>query len=74
MLDVYDAVKDDVITDLSVGDILYLASKAANMDISGEIQNIPGEVTLSSDNYVEYIIDKNALTDIIMSIYYEEVN
>ena len=70
----YDAVKDDVITDLSVGDILYLASKAVNMDISGDIQSVPGEVTLSSDNYVEYIIDKNALTDIIMSIYYEEVN
>ena len=45
-----------------------------NMDISGDIQSVPGEVTLSSDNYVEYIIDKNALTDIIMSIYYEEVN
>ena len=74
VLDVYDAVKDDVITDLSVGDILYLASKAVNMDISGDIQSVPGEVTLSSDNYVEYIIDKNALTDIIMSIYYEEVN
>ena len=74
VLEVYDAVKDDVITDLSVGDILYLASKAVNMDISGDIQNVPGEVILSEDNYVEYIVDKNALTDIIMSIYYEEVN
>lgn len=73
ILDIYDAVRNDVVTDLSVGDILYLASRAVRMDISGDIINVPGDVTLSEDNYVEYIIDRDALTDIIMSIYYEEV-
>lgn len=73
ILDVYDAVKNDIVTDLSVGDILYLASKAVGMDISGEVINVPGKVTMSEDNYVEYIVDKDALTDIIMDIYYEEV-
>ena len=57
-----------------IRDFVQMTAKAVNMDISGDIQSVPGEVTLSSDNYVEYIIDKNALTDIIMSIYYEEVN
>lgn len=73
VLDIYDAAKSEVITDLSVGDILYLASRAAGMEISGDVISVPGEVQLSEDNYVEYIIDRDALTDIIMSIYYEEV-
>lgn len=73
VLSIYDAMKDYLITDLSVGDIVYLASKVIHMDISPKILSLSGEVQMSDDGYVQYYLDEAALLDTILQVYYEPV-
>ena len=72
-LRVYNAVKDNVVTDIKLSDIIYLATKATKMHITEEIRSVPGEVELSEDNYAEYYIDDEGCFELLLSIYYEQV-
>lgn len=73
ILTFYNAVSDYVVTDISVNELTYLASQILKLDLSAEFYNVPGEVTLSEDNYAEYFIDQKGLTQILLDVYYEEI-
>ena len=64
---------NNVVTDLKLSDVLYLATKATKMDVTGEVRSVPGSVTLSEDNYAEFYIDEEGCFELFLSIYYEEV-
>lgn len=72
VLEIYNSIKDEVVTDLTTGEILYLATAAAGMTISPEIQSVPGWIELSEDNFAQYYIDESGLLDLLLSIYYIE--
>ena len=73
VLDLYRAVADYLISDLKASEIVYLGTQAAKTDFSGNIRTLPGEVTLGEDNYARYDADTDAVIDLILSLYYEEV-
>lgn len=72
ILDIYNSIKSEVVTDLTTGEMLYLATAAANMTIAPEIRTVPGEVRMSADNYVQYDIDEAGLLELLLSVYYIE--
>ena len=74
VIQVYNAISDNVVTDLKLSDILYLATKATKMKVTSEIKSVPGSVTLSEDNYAEFYIDQEGCFELLLSIYYEEVS
>ena len=73
-IQVYNAISDNVISDLKLSDILYLATKATKMKVDSEIKSVPGEVELSEDNFAEFYVDQEGCFELLLSIYYEPVS
>lgn len=69
----YSTVSDYVLTDLDIGKLSYLATKAAGMQFSGDVLRLEGESRLGDGNRVELTVDQEALYDTILSVYYEEI-
>ena len=42
ILDIYNSIKGDVVTDLTAGEIVYLATAAARMTVDSEIRQPSG--------------------------------
>ena len=74
VIGLYNAASPYLATDLGINEIVYLASRAAGMEFSGEVYTLPGEVRLSEDNYAEYILDEDGVQELIMQLYYEELS
>ena len=73
-LGLYNALSDYVLTDLDLSRVLYLATEAASMRFSGEVLRVPtGEGTVSAQDHLELPVDEDALNDLILSVFYEEV-
>lgn len=66
----YMGVKDNVTTNLSPTMMVYLAKSAVSMSFDGKIHTVPGESILGEDNYAEFIVDDEALFDMIVDLYY----
>lgn len=69
----YSAVSDYIVTDLNIGSLAYLATSAAAMDFSGEILSVEGVSVLGSGNHMELTPDPDALSDLILDVFYTEV-
>lgn len=66
----YQEVSDEVVTNLSISDISYLASKAIECDISlDNMTVIQGEI-VSDGNYAAFYPDETALYELILETYY----
>ena len=73
VLSLYNAVSDYVLTDLDLSRIVYLATEAAAMSFDGEVRRVPtGEGTVSAEDHLELPVDEEGLTDLILSVFYEE--
>ena len=73
MLNLYNAVSDYILTDLDLSRVVYLATEAASMRFDGDILRVPtGEGTISAENHLELPVDEEGLTDLILSVFYEE--
>lgn len=62
-----------MLTDMDVGKLSYLATKAAGMQFSGDLRSVGGESCLGSGNRVELTVDQEALYDLILEVFYREV-
>ena len=71
VVDIYDIIKDYVVTDLSVDEMVYLATEAAGYTF-GEIYTPAGTVD-TSRTYERYYLDTEAFEEMIVKIFYEEV-
>ncbi len=69
----YGAVSDYIVTDLNIGSLAYLATSAAAMDFSGEILSVEGTSILGSGNHMELTADPDALSELILDVFYTEV-
>ena len=67
---VYNSIKGDVVTDLTAGEIVYLATAAARMTVDSEIRSLPGQVRLSEDGFAQYYLDEKGLLDMLLDVYY----
>lgn len=74
VLTLYQAVQAYSRTSFRLPEILYLASLTAEVNFSEkDIITIPGEVTMGEE-YAEYYVDDDALFQIILDTYYQEVS
>lgn len=72
-LSLYQTVKDYMVTDIDASRSLYLASLAVKGNFnSQDIRTVPGTVTMG-EQYAEYHVDDQALYDIILDVYYNEI-
>ena len=69
--DIYDIIKDYVVTDLSVDEMVYLATEAADYSF-GQIYTPAGTVD-TSRRYERYYLDEDAFQEMIVKIFYEEI-
>ena len=69
----YNAVSDYVLTDLDLGKLSYLATQAAGMSFSGDMLRVTGDAVLGQGNRVELTVDQEALYDLILDVFYEEI-
>lgn len=73
VVSIYNSVKSYVTTDIGITEMTYLATEAGGMQFSGEIRNVPGQSVLGRYDHAEYIVDKDALYELILDVFYEPV-
>lgn len=73
VLSMYDAVDDYIVTDLDIAEISYLATKAAGMDFSGDLRSLSGELQLNDKSQAELYLDKQALFELMLEVFYTEI-
>lgn len=69
--DVYNIILDYLVTDLSLDEIVYLASEAISYDF-GEFISLEGTLDTSM-RYERYYLDEDKLQDLIIEKFYEKV-
>ena len=73
-LTLYEKVKDYVVTDISISEISYLASEALKYEFNTEsIYSLSGE-TKEVNGFEEFYLDQNALYELIINMFYEQIN
>lgn len=73
VLILYSTVSDYVLTDLDLSRMVYLATEAAAMSFDGQVLRLPtGEGAVSAQEHLELPVDEEGLTDLILSVFYEE--
>ncbi len=68
-LSIYDQISDYSVTNMSVGDLVY---ELKDYTYSGEMYSLPGEMVEGSQ-YEEYNVDAESLYQMVLDIFYEEV-
>lgn len=72
----YQMVSKDgnMVTNIDISKVTYLATQLLNVNFSEEnMKNIPGEVVMG-EKYAEYIVDDQALYEIILDTFYTKVD
>ena len=69
----FHALEAHLLTDLDIFEISYLVTQASNMQFSGEVLNLKGELTYGAESHMELVLDELALYETILNVFYEEV-
>lgn len=72
IMKLYDSVDDYILTDLGIGQISYLATKAAGMEFEGDLRSLSGEL-VEVNNMAELHVDQESLYDLMLEVFYTEV-
>ena len=73
IVELYNSVSSYVTTDIGISEMTYLATQAGGMQFDGDIRNVEGESVLGNYDHAEYIVDKNALYELVLDVFYEEI-
>ena len=73
-VNVYNAIRRNVTTDLKTSSILYIARTAAGMRLNNDVVKLQGESVLGAEDHAEYVVDETALYELILSVFYTPVN
>lgn len=72
ILKLYDSVDDYILTDLGIGQISYLATKAAGMEFEGDFRSLSGEL-VEVNNMAELHVEQESLYDLMLEVFYTEI-
>lgn len=72
ILTLYDAVDDYILTDLGIGEISYLGTKAAGMNFSGDILNLSGDL-IEVNGMAELHVNQESLFALMLDVFYTEI-
>ncbi len=78
VLTIYEAVRANMVTDLNLSRMVYLARLAMTKDFSEQnIITVPGTIEKGTaafgEEHAEYTVDEEALYQIILDVFYQEV-
>ena len=73
VLTLYNAVDEYILTDMDLGQISYLATRAATLDFSGDLRKLVTERKLGDDGLVEQYVDQSALYELMLDVFYTPV-
>lgn len=69
-LSIYDQISDYSVTNMSIGDLVY---ELKDYTYSGQMYSLPGEM-VEGAQYEEYNVDPESLYQMVIDIFYEEVD
>lgn len=74
-LELFETISIYSTTDLNASKITYLTTNAFSdrKDINIEFKSVPGIVVEGESGYAEYNVDKDALMQVVLEIFYDEV-
>ena len=73
VLDLYNGIRPQMVTDLSADEVVYLASTLKDYRFEeGNLYTLQGE-TKKGERYEEFYADEDALYQLIIEVFYEEV-
>lgn len=73
----YNSIKDYVVTDIDMTEIVYLADHMNGYTLNTDIYSMKGTTTPAEDaktEHEEFVYDEHSLYDMIIEIYYREVD
>ena len=73
----YNSIKDYVVTDIDMTEIVYLADHMNGYTLNTDIYSMKGTTTPAEDaktGHEEFVYDEQSLYDMIIEIYYREVD
>ena len=73
----YNSIKDYVVTDIDMTEIVYLADHMNGYTLNTDIYSMKGTTTPAEDaktEHEEFVYDEQSLYDMIIEIYYREVD
>ncbi len=73
IVELYNSVSSYVTTDIGISEMTYLAAKTGGMQFDGDIRNVAGESVLGDYDHAEYKVDKTALYELVLDVFYEGV-
>lgn len=72
-LTLFQTLREYMTTDLNAEKVTYLATMAAGFDFGGtDIRKVPGE-TVMGEEYEEFYVDEDAMYELMLDVFYEEV-
>ncbi len=73
VIDLYEAVKSQMVTDISLDEMVYLAPILAEYGFGEEdFHMVPGE-TVMGEKFEEFYLDEDAMFEMILDIFYEKI-
>lgn len=70
---VFQELQENMSTNVTIADITYLVPELLEMELSEDIiQMLPGE-SVAGEEFLEYHADKNAVKELVINTFYEEV-
>jgi len=75
IVSIYNAIEPYVVTDLGIGELTYIGTKTAGYKFDTDnIYEMEGTTIVGESGFEEFTCDEDALYDLIVKIFYEEVN
>ena len=69
---VIEGLKDDIETDVTVDEAVYLVTEAIKCTfLEEDMYNLPGE-NLLIEGYMEYRLDKEAVQELVVELFYDK--
>lgn len=69
----YQAVSGQMVTDVSIDEVAYLAPLLAEYSFQSDSFYMPEGETVMGDQFEEFYVDEDALYELILDVFYEEV-
>ena len=74
LLDLFNTANGYSITNLGVSEFSYLATSVLSSGITSlNVTTLPGEMQ-QGEKYAEYYLDKNAVYETVLDVYYRQVD
>lgn len=72
-VNLYQAVSEQMVTNVSIDEVAYLAPLLAEYKFQSDSFYMPEGETVMGDQFEEFYVDEDALYEMILDVFYEEV-